>query len=217
MVYKGTTDSNFRKFVVDVASPLVLRKLVNKNSMLMWNLMIRLSIEPGGFGQKIFESICQSRMLGDAKVYFDYQYHDGTTNLVNGQPGSSLQLGGCIAIKGTQENLIAAANREELVLYYSLNPDHKFIDFVYREHFTYHAFKITLAESHTCDPKDLANFAEKAGGPLNFFLYYLTCENNHGKFILQPKNLLEDLPGKNWTIHVLCMPRPNDEQEPYRW
>jgi hypothetical protein len=97
-------------------------------------------------------------------------------------------------------------------LFYSLYPAYAFIDFIYRSGTTYHAFQVTIAEKHSCDPKYLLKFAEQAGGPSNFRLHYLTYGRNYGKFkldIVNPHMLLD----KQWTIDAVCIPRPDDEQK----
>ena len=156
MVYESSSD--FRRFNIVVSSKLVLAKLVKHNVMFMWNLMISLSVEQGGFGWKIFENICHNRMLGDPLEYSNYRYYNGTA-LVIGQNNSPLMLGGCNAIKGTTGNLITAARRDERVLFYSYDPKYPLIDYIYRTGSTFYAFQTTVGKTHSCDVKHLFEFA----------------------------------------------------------
>jgi hypothetical protein len=214
--YEWSIDSKFQSFTVAVSSKLVLSKLIQKNAIFMWNLMVSLSVERGKFGWKIFETYCQNRMLGEPKEYFDYKYHNGT-KLVIGPSASSLKLGGCTTIKGTRENLITAAKSDEHVLFYSLSRNHVLIDFIYRAGSIFYAFQVSIAENHCCDPKYLLKFEEEAGGPSNFILHYLTYEGNFDKFELVPSNPLMQLPMEDkWTIYVVCIPRPDKAYKNFR-
>ena len=217
MVYERTPDYNFQNFAVAISSQRVLLKLVDRNNVFLWNLMISVSVEDG-LGWKIFEAICRNRMLGNAKYYKKYRYHNGT-DLVNRTPASPLKLGGCSRIQGIQGNLISAARENERVLYYSLDFKHEFIDFVYRIGTNFFAFQVTIGGSKTCNTKHLSTFAEEAGGPSNFLLHYLTYDKQFDKFKLNQKEVLRaflkpnkepnDIPGDDWTINVVCIPRPN--------
>ena len=211
MVYENSCEGNFWSFNVVVASKLVLTKLEKKNSIFMWELMVSQSVEQGGSGWKIFENICHNRMLGDIREYFDYKYFYGS-KLVNGDKNSSLKLGGCKSIKGTQRSLITAAKQQEHVLFYSLDSQYKFIDSIYRSGTTFYAFQITLAKRKNCNGGSLLEMAEEVGGPSKLLFHYLTCEKNYNKFTLESITLLGNLlQGKNTTINVVCIPTPDDE------
>ena len=208
MVYESSIDGNFRRFNVAVSSKLVLTKLLKKNSIFMWNLMVSLSAEEGGFGWKIFESICHNRMLGHSMEYFDNKYHDGT-NFVGGRT-EPLKLGGCKSIKGILANLITAAKQEEHVLFYSLDPKYPLFDFVYRAGTTFFAFQSTFTKKRNCDVDRFLTVAREVGGPSNFVFHYLTCDKNYGKFKLGTVKALEQLVKKEiFLIHVICIPRPD--------
>ena len=151
-------------------------------------------------------------MVGVTKDYFDYRYHDGI-DLVNGESGSMLKLGGCTEIKGTQESLITAAKRKENVIFHSLDPHHKFIDFVYRFGDMFYAFQVSMAANHSCDPKHFSELAEEAGGQSKVILHYLTLKRNYNEFALRPSNPLANLDGNDWTIYVVRVPRPDDKHK----
>ena len=213
MVYEGSNDNSFRTVNVAVSSKFVLSKLIEKNADFMWKLMISLSVEYGGYGWKIFESYCQERLLGAPKEYFDCKYHNGT-DLVPMQNTLSLKLGGCSAIKGTRENLITAASKnKDQTLFYSLDPNHVFIDFIYKKEDTFYAFQVILADHHTCNSTYLLKYANEAGGPTKFVMHYLCYGTKYSKFKLKPKNPLANLPGHGWTINVVFIPRPDDEHK----
>ena len=174
--------------------------------------MVSLSTEEGGFGWKIFESICHNRMLGHSVKYFDYKYHNGAA-LVTGQDNSSLTLGGCKAIKGTTGNLITAARQDEHVLFYSFDPQYPLIDCIYRTGNIFYAFQTTVGKTHSCIVEHLVQSVKETGGPSNFLLHYLTCSKNYGEFKF--KNvapLVQLLTKEKITINVVCIPRPDDEQ-----
>ena len=117
-------------------------------------------------------------------------------------------LGGCNAIKGTTGNLIAAARRDERVLFYSFDPQYPLFDCIYSSGNTFYAFQTTVGKSHSCDVNHLVQSVMEAGGPSNFFLYYLTCNENYGEFELTPAApLVQLLMEKNITINVVCIPR----------
>ena len=217
MVYEGSSDKNFKHFSIGVSSKFVMSKLIQKNAVFMWNQMVSLSVEHGGYGWKIFESYCQEILLGKPKEYSYCKYHNGT-GLVT--LGKKLKLGGCTAIKGTRGNLITTAtdtaatnkktNNNDQTLYYSFHPNHVFIDFIYKKKDTIYAFQVTLADNHSCNPEYLKKFAKEAGGPSKFVMHYLSYDAKYDKFKLQPKNPLRKLEGHDWTIYLVCIPRPGE-------
>ena len=208
LVYGRTPDDNFQKCAVTVSSQLVLSELVDRHATYMWNRMKNLMIEGGGFGWKIFEAFCRNRMLGKAKKYSKYQYHDGI-DLVNKQPKSFLKLGGCSVIKGTLESLVSAAKRNERVLYYSLGTSHEFMDLLYRIGETFYAFQVINAANHTCNPDNLSKFAEEVGvATSKLLLHMLTYDTIYDNFVFNHKHLLNNLHGKDLTINLLRVPKP---------
>ena len=78
MVYEGSSDKDFKHFSIGVSSKFVMSKLIQKNAVFMWNQMVSLSVEHGGYGWKIFESYCQEILLGEPKEYSFCKYHNGT-------------------------------------------------------------------------------------------------------------------------------------------
>jgi hypothetical protein len=207
MVYDSSADTSYRTCIVAISSKLVIAKLFQKNAEFMWNLMVSCGVDKGGVGWKIFETYCQNQMLEELQ-YPHYKYHDGQS-IVLGPNDTSLTLGGCSCMEGTHKNLVAAAKERECVVFYSLNPYQKFIDFIYRRGTTYYAFQVTLAASHSCNPKDLSDFAEKAGGASKFLLHYLTIPKNYENFKLKPANPIAKLNEKGkWTVKMICMTPP---------
>ena len=143
--------------------------------------------------------------------------HDGT-DLVNKKTRSSLKFGGCNRIKGTLENLVSAAKRDERIIYYALGPSHEFIDFLYRIGANFYAFQVINAAKHTCNPEQLSKFAEEVGVlPSKLFLHLLTYDTTYDNFVLSPKHLLNNLPVKNLTINLICVPKPDDKPKGDMW
>jgi hypothetical protein len=72
--------------------------------------------------------------------------------------------------------IVEEAKKEENqnVLFHSVNPAYKLIDFIYRDkngHF--HAFQATIGNDHMASEKAIKNLENKVGGGENLTLYYL--------------------------------------------
>ena len=146
----------------------------------------------------------------DVRKRFRYKYFDGT-KFLDGN-GNSLALGGCKSIKQTSQDLIDAAKAEELVVFHSSNPSQSLFDFIYRENSTYHAFQVTLGETHDCKPAQLLDLANRTTGK-DFALYYMLHDRNYKKFKLNPTNPTKGITLKReWNIFFVRVPDPGEDQ-----
>jgi HeH/LEM domain/Retrotransposon hot spot protein len=212
----------FKKYSVAVSSRRVTRLLVERKMNVLWNSILQSDSTSSFATWQIFETYCQNLMLGDNTMkFYDYKYHDGT-RLIEATDVSRtpLHLGGCSKIKGTQQNLFAAAKRQESehVLFYSLNTRNEFIDFLYRKGRTIYAFQVTIGKGHSCSPDQFNAAFQEIGNDYEFFLYYLTYVNQYKSFQLTPANPYasnsnNNIPPKssNWTLQVIRVPAPNEE------
>ena len=208
MVYE-CNDPEFRNFSVTPASHYVLSEIRKIDAAFTWNLMISWGIHWGGTGWKLFEDICQIKMLLVWKR-FQHKYFNGT-KFLDGN-GNSLTLGGCKSIKQTSQDLIDAATAEELVVFHSSNPSQSLFDFIYRENSTYHAFQVTLGETHDCKPAQLLDLANRTTGK-DFALYYMLHDRNYKKFKLNPTNPTKGITLKReWNIFFVRVPDPGEDQ-----
>ena len=141
---------------------------------------------------------------------FQYNHFDGTVFLDGN--GNSLTLGGCTSIKQISQDLIDAATAEELVVFHSSNPSQTLFDFIYRENSTYHAFQVTLGETHDCKPAQLLDLADRTTGK-DFALYYMLHDRNYKNFKLNPTNPTKGITLKReWNIYFVRVPDPGEDQ-----
>lgn len=219
MVY-NCVGMNFKEFSMTVSSQRVVRLLVTKKMHLLWNLILKSDSSSSTATWQVFEVYCQNLMLGDAaKKFYDYKYHDGIGLLDARHVGHELLLGGCSKIIGTQQSLIAATKREESekVVFYSLDPGNKFIDFVYRVDSTIYAFQVTIGKVHSCNSNHFKKALEETGNDFKFLLHYLTYQNQYESFQLLPANPFSNgntIPVKQsdvWTLKVIRVPAPNED------
>jgi hypothetical protein len=210
MVYE-CNDPEFRNFSVTPASHYVLSEIRKIDATFTWNLMISRGIHWGGTGWKLFEDICQHKMLPvRVRKRFQHKCFNGT-KFLDGN-GNSLALGGCKSIKQTSQDLIDAATAEELVVFHSSNPSQSLFDFIYRENSTYHAFQVTLGETHDCKPAQLLDLANQTTDK-DFALYYMLHGKNYKKFKLNPTNPTKGITLKRkWNIYFVRVPDPGEDQ-----
>ena len=221
MVYK-CPNRNFEDFTVAVASRTVARLLVEKKMQFLWNVIVNRGGVRGSTSWLSFEIYCQNLMIGTNGLKFiDYKYHNGTNlKARTDEIASSIQLGGCSKITGTNGSLIAAAKKKENILFYSLKPKYVLIDFVYRKDNTIYAFQVTAAATHSCSAKHLKAAIMEAGEQFDFLFHYLTFDARYTKFKLEPVNPFKDdnaIPVQpprlidDWTIKVIRIPGPNED------
>lgn len=218
MVYKYC-GMNFKKFSVEVSSHRVMQLLVTNKMTIFWNLILSGDGIFGNAAWQVFEVYCKNLMLGGvSKNFYDHKYHNGTEWWMD--LTSTLQLGGCSKIKGTRQSIIAAAKGKENedIVFYSMNPTNKFMDFVYRKKNTIYAFQVTLQKGHSCCPKAFAEVLQEVGNDYHFLLHYLTLKNTFASFQLSPNNPFEiesSIPPKtngDWTLKLICVPGPSEDQ-----
>jgi hypothetical protein len=168
---------------------------------------------------RVFEYYCQNLMLQNTE-FFDYKHHNGTElqAMKRNELGPSLDVGGCIDIRGTTESLIVAAKRKENIVFYSLEPKYPLIDFVYRKASKLYAFQVTIGADHSCNIEYLKAAIEETGSEYDLLLHYLTPTTKYDEFKLKPVNPFADNPElarstctKDWTIRVIQVPSPKDD------
>jgi energy-coupling factor transporter ATP-binding protein EcfA2 len=209
MVY-GDSGPSFQDFTVEIASRHVFDLLSEKHKIFLWKFMISQGVEWGGIGWKTFEAYCQNLLKGQPTKYKDYKLFDGK-DWVDGS--NDLQFGGCTAVIGTRKSIIAEAKLREKIVYYSLDPGNKLIDFVYRDGSVIHAFQVTLAQSHSCNAQHIIECASEAGGSKHFMLHYLVYDTKYSGFKFK-ENPMNDLPeNEKWTINIVRMKGPSEDQE----
>jgi hypothetical protein len=126
----------------------------------------------------------------------------------NGQDdkGDTIRLGGCERICLVVDPVVVATVENSFVsnvLFHSTNPFYKLIDFFYRdENGHYHAFQVTLAETHSSNA-DHIKLLEEATGPSKVSLYYLVPSNNYNKFKTTPVS-----PRARCNIYVVMVKDP---------
>jgi hypothetical protein len=205
LVYmKSPNDETFKKDTVVLASPLVEQKVYTKFKKQLWAVMLTAGPE----GWKIIEAIARDSMVQEKKEEFLCRPCVGKNNTLYDKTFTKM-LGGCADIRLVLDMVEAAkAENNTNVLFHSVDRYQKLIDFIYRDekgHF--HAFQVTLGQTHTANENDIEDLEAQVGDPKRLSLYYMVPGNNFKTFVT-----MKAKPKAKCKIFHVMLPNPNSVQ-----
>jgi hypothetical protein len=125
-----------------------------------------------------------------------------------------LELGGNQRI-GLTLDVTNSAKRTKNVVFHSINPQYKLIDFMYQDSVgVFHAFQVTLGKSHSANPRHIKELHNDVGlMPLR--LYYLVPDTNFKDFVTDPVSPVPYDSMKEYNsikVYHVMIPNPSKKQ-----
>jgi hypothetical protein len=183
LVYvKSPNDFTFKNDTVALASSLVEQKVYTKFKKQLWTLLLTAGPE----GWIMLEAIARDSLVQEQKQEFECRQCVGNTLYKNTFPKKS---GGCATVRLVVDIVesIKAENNTNIILFHPANSYNRLIDFIYRdENGHFHAFQVTLGQTHTANPTGIKELETKVGDPHRLSLYYLIPSDNFMTFVTTP-------------------------------
>lgn len=177
--FRASQEGKFSKYTIDVIAPRVGERLFRRLLKDMWAKLLL----PGADNPWIFEAYV--RFLLGTNRPSTFQCRRGV-GIKRGRVAKPVLLGGCGEIRSTWD-IVAAAMERPMVVFHSINPAQKLIDFIYQDsedHF--HAFQVTLAEKHSAEVEHIRELEQQVGGAGRLSLYYVVPEFRFASFVTRP-------------------------------